>query len=233
MTAGDFLPNVREMLGRTDRVTREQYLDFLRFRPFRCSLLCHAGALPEFNLHPGRVADMHASPALTVRHLIAGGKEMSYQDDYARHVVERLLSQWPESVPVSELIALLETGTWNPDRGIAGSAGAQTRILELCIAGVLDLRPRAIKPASAAGEHPVVFGPARWMCNHNEIVPNLFHDGIRLRDAIARKLVTLLDGTRTRADLMLELGDACAGPDGALQLDNALAGLASRALLMA
>ena len=233
MTAGDFLPSIREMLGRMDRVTREQYLDFLRFRPFRCSLLCHATALPEFNLHPERVADMHASPALTVRHLISVGKGVSYQDDNARRIVERLLSRWPESVPVSELIAMLETGTSNPERVIAEPAGARTCLLELCIAGVLDLRPRAIKSASAGGEHPVVFGPARWMCNHNEIVPNLYHDGIRLSDAIARKLLTLLDGTRTRADLMLELGEACAGHDGAQLLDNALAGLASRALLMA
>ncbi|MEO8345025.1 MAG: class I SAM-dependent methyltransferase [Betaproteobacteria bacterium] len=233
MTAGDFLPNVREMLGRMDRLTREQYLDFLRFRPFRCSLLCHASALPEFNLHPERVIDMHASPAHTLRHLIASGKEVRYQDDYARYVVERLLARWPESVPVSELIAIPEAGTPQLDRAIAESAGAQTRLLELCIAGVLDLRLRAIRPASAATLNPVVFGPARWTCNTSEIVPNLYHEGIRLGDAIARRLVTLLDGTRTRADLMLALDDACAGPDGAEQLENAIAGLANRALLVA
>jgi hypothetical protein len=31
-----------------DRLTREQYLDFMRFRQFRNSLICHARALAEF-----------------------------------------------------------------------------------------------------------------------------------------------------------------------------------------
>jgi hypothetical protein len=54
-----------------------------------------------------------------------------------------------------------------------------------------------------------------------------------LSDAVLRQLLGLLDGTRTRAELMLALGDACSGPNGTEHLEAALAGLAKRAMLMA
>ena len=233
MTAGDFAAHVREALGRMDRLTREQYLDFMRFRPFRNSLLCHATALPEFRLLPERVADMHASPAQTVRSLIAGGKTMTYQNDDARALMEHLLAHWPHTVPVTELADWLSAR--RPPSGVAymASTPLDTLLLELCIAGVLDLRTRPVTPAMVAGERPIAFGPARWISRDHDVVPNLYHDGIHLGDPVARQLVALLDGTRTRAELMLALGDACAGPDGGEQLDAALSGLARRAMLLA
>lgn len=233
MTAGDFAPHVREALGRMDRLTREQYLDFMRFRPFRNSLVCHARALPEFRLLPDRVAGMHASPTQTVRGLVASGKAMTYQNDDARVLMELLLERWPHTVTVTEL------GEWfsarKPPSGAAYAASTpiESLLSELCIGGVVDLRTRPITPAVAAGERPIAFAPARWISRHNDVVPNFYHDGIHLSDPVARQLVTLLDGTRTRADLMTALGEACAGAAGGEQLETALAGLTRRAMLSA
>jgi hypothetical protein len=233
MTAGDFAPHVRDALGRMDRLKREQYLDFMRFRPFRNSLLCHADSLPEFALHPERVARMHASPAQTVRKVVGAGKTMRYQNDDARQVMEVLLARWPETVPVAELAEWFAARKPASGAAFAASAPLEPLLLELCIAGLLDLRTRPIAPAKVAGERPTAFGPARWISRDNDVVPNLYHDGIHLGDPIARQLVSLLDGTRTRSDLMLALGEACAGPEGGEKLETALSGLAHRAMLLA
>ena len=78
MMGAGLAPPVREALGRLDRLAREQYLDFIHFRHFRESLLCHANALSRFVLQPRRVLGLHvlrrwtygARPRVTLRHPI-------------------------------------------------------------------------------------------------------------------------------------------------------------------
>ena len=233
MTAGDFMPHVRDALEQMDRLTREQYLDFFRFRPFRCSLICHANALPDFELRPDRILGMHALPSQTVRVMTANGKVVRYQNDDAPGLMNILMERWPDCVPVAELAAW--HSALKPRAGVAfdASLSFETLMVELCIAGAVEVRTRPQAVATVAGERPVAFGPARWVCRDSEIVPNLYHDGIHLGDAILRQLLQLLDGTRRRAELVTMLGDACSGPEGTEHLDAALAGLAQRALLVA
>ena len=59
MLGAGVAPKVRQALGRLDRLAREQYLDFVHFRHFRESLLCHAGASAKFVLEPSRVTRLH------------------------------------------------------------------------------------------------------------------------------------------------------------------------------
>ncbi|HQR12051.1 MAG TPA: methyltransferase regulatory domain-containing protein [Casimicrobiaceae bacterium] len=232
-TSGDFAPGVRKMLERMDRLAAEQYVDFLHLRSFRGSLLCHATALPGSGFRPDRVASMHASPALALRRARAAGQSISYGSDDTRMVVECLLARWPGNVPTVELATML--GDMNSRAGGTrpNPMDAHALLAELWRTGVVDLRPRAIVPASGSSARPLAFAPARWTVRDSDVVPNLYHEGIQLGDPVARKLVTLLDGTRTRADLMSALGEACAGPGGARQLDAAIVGLAQKAMLVA
>ncbi len=64
---GGLAPEVRQALGPLDRLAREQYLDFVHFRRYRESLLCHAGALSRFVVQPPRALGMHVLPSLTLR----------------------------------------------------------------------------------------------------------------------------------------------------------------------
>jgi SAM-dependent methyltransferase len=71
MTGGGLAPQVRQALGRLDRLAREQYLDFIVFRHFRESLLCHADALSRFVVQPQAVLGMHVLPSLDLRRAAA------------------------------------------------------------------------------------------------------------------------------------------------------------------
>ena len=79
---------------------------------------------------------------------------------------------------------------------------------------------------------PEAFAAARWINREHEIIPSLYHEALRYQDPRARKLLALLDGTRTCEELMAALGGPFAGSAGRAHLDDALRTLASKALLV-
>ena len=95
----------------------------------------------------------------------------------------------------------------------------------------MDLRAQPVAVAVAAGERPEAFGAARFINREHDVIPSLYHEALRYKDPLARKLLALLDGTRTR-DLCAALDGPFAGPAGRTHLDRALQVLASKALLV-
>lgn len=231
MLGAGVAPKVRQALGRLDRLAREQYLDFVHFRHFRESLLCHAGAPAKFVLQPSRVLALHALPSLATRRaaLPASGttQPAAVMDPLERY----LLACWPRCVSVTEL------GEWAAARAGAaeranGSPHIGERVAALYAAGRVDLRAQPVAVAVAAGERPEAFGAARFINRDHDVIPSLYHEALRYQDPLARKLLALLDGTRTRDDLCAALDGPFAGPAGRTQLDRALQVLASKALLV-
>jgi len=229
MMGGGLAPEVRQALGPLDRLTREQYLDFIHFRRYRESLLCHSGALTRFVIQPPRALAMHVSPSLSLRQEVERGERDSQPDAGVAALKQLLLARWPQSVPVSELAAWRERvqpGTGSSRRPI------ELLLVEMFVAGIVDLRTAPIAVAATPGERPVAFGPARWMLGESEFATSVHHDSYRLAPD-DRKLVALLDGRHTRADLVAALGPLVAGPSGSHQLEAALNKLARLALLVA
>ena len=93
--------------------------------------------------------------------------------------------------------------------------------------GRVDLRAQPVAVAVAAGERPEAFGAARFINRDHHVIPSLYHEALRYQDPLARKLLALLDGTRTRDDLCAALDGPFAGPAGRSHLDRALQVLAS------
>ena len=50
-----------EMLKDVPLLRREQYMDFLRSRMFRCSLLCHPDLVPNYRMPSNNLLEMHVS----------------------------------------------------------------------------------------------------------------------------------------------------------------------------
>jgi len=65
MVPGNFPPEVESVLQvlSPDNIHLEQYMDFLRNRLFRQTLLCHAKATPRYTLHPRQLAAFHVASA--------------------------------------------------------------------------------------------------------------------------------------------------------------------------
>jgi hypothetical protein len=231
MMGGGIAPEVRQALGPLDRLTREQYLDFIHFRRFRESLLCHAGALSRYVVQPPRVLGMHVMASLNMRRTADSAASAPEADAEVGAVTQFLLGRWPQSVPVAEF------ADWRQRTLPAPAAGSSLRpvellLAELYVAGLVELRTAPVAVAAVPGERPEAFAAARWINRDYEVIPNLYHEALRHQDPIGQKLLALLDGTQTREQLATAIGGPFAGPGGLAQLDNVLAILARKALLV-
>ena len=222
-------PNVREALDAVDRLAREQYFDFVRFRHYRESLLCHAGALSSFVVQPSRASRLHAVPSLDVRRAAARHALTEETDAAAAAIVRELLARWPMSVPV-EMLSRLNAPAAPAQHA---SRPVETVVTRLFSEGMVDLRTAPAAVVAQSGPRPEAFAAARWLSREHEVIPNLYHEALRYADPLGRTLLALLDGTRTRDELAARLGAPFAGSAGCTRLDRALAILAGRALLVA
>jgi SAM-dependent methyltransferase len=230
MASARLTPEVRQSLAPLDRLEREQYLDFIHFRRYRESLLCHAGAVPRFVVQPPRAMRLHVLPSVSLRRAMANPETAPTADPQVAALMQLLQERWPVSVPVAEL------AEWR-ERTFPTDAGSSRRpiefvLTELFVAGLIDLRSEPATITAVPGERPEAFGPSRWISRDREVVPTVYHEPLRLNDATVRKVVSLLDGTRTRADLIRAVGGPLAGPDGGTQLSTVLNRLAKEAVLV-
>ena len=230
MMGGGLAPEARQALRSLDRLTREQYLDFIHFRRFRESLLCHDAALARFVVQPPRALAMHVTPSLTLRRAAENSETAPDDDAEVAAVKQLLLSRWPHSVSAAELADWREHALPVP----AGGSRRPVELLlaELYVAGIVDLRTTPVAAAAAAGPRPEAFAAARWINRSHEVIPSLYHEALRHQDPIGQRLLALLDGTRTREQLAAAIGGPFAGPTGLTQLNDVLAILARKALLV-
>ena len=95
---------VRDALAAMDRLTREQYLDFVRLRRYRESLLCHADTAFRSEIDPARIAEMCAYASTRLLASDRGAGEGGASDQAERAVEDLLLARWPLAVPGTELL---------------------------------------------------------------------------------------------------------------------------------
>src|SRR5205823_754429 len=106
---------VLQMLAQ-DHVHMEQYMDFLRNRMFRQTLLCHAHLAPRYDLHAGQLAAFHvASPARPVSEKPdvrsdaveqfrgPDGITLHAREPLVKAAMLHLAEAWPRAVPFAEL----------------------------------------------------------------------------------------------------------------------------------
>jgi hypothetical protein len=130
-----------------------------------------------------------------------------------------LAARWPLAVPFGELPG--------------ASAALADLLLKIYHSGLLELHVVPSRFTLEASERPRAFSLARLEAGSGSLVTTRRHTTVELDDALGRRLVTLLDGTRDRAALLKDLEAAVNGPLQAEDLERSLTGLARLALLEA
>src|SRR5205823_11318268 len=121
---------------------------------------------------------------------------------------------WPRSLPFAELAertrALLAQANAPQASGPeSGSPFLAEVLLHLYSAGLVEFHleepPFTLEP----GERPVSSPLVRLQIREGEpVLTNLRHSGVTIHEPLARRMVLLLDGTRDRAALLVELAAA-------------------------
>jgi SAM-dependent methyltransferase len=201
------------------RVAKEQYLDFLKCRSFRQTLLVHADQQIDFEVKPERLAPLSiASPVRPVDGPIdvstsapvvfSGPKRSSLTTDnpLIKASLVHLGDAWPEAVAFSDLLAqaraLVPAHATQADESDAEERAVAETLLKAYAGGLIELHSCPPRLAAVPGERPLASPLARVQAETGSQVTNLRHHNILVQDELGLALLRLLDGTRDRTALI-------------------------------
>jgi protein-L-isoaspartate O-methyltransferase len=211
MNAAGIDPEARALVATLDAVTREQYLDFLRLRRFRQSLLCRADA--EIRpLDPQRLLRMHASADPSLMRAAEAGNvaDLARVLDPARGgegpvraLLDALVAAWPASVAVPSL----RVGGVLPKP-------LESLLIQAYVSSIIALHVHPPTLAAVAGERPRASALARYEAATQPHATSQLHKRVRLPDPNTRRLLAMLDGVTDRAAAARAFIDPARGMDG-------------------
>jgi cyclopropane fatty-acyl-phospholipid synthase-like methyltransferase/methyltransferase-like protein len=191
----------------SDVIEIEQYMDFVRNRAFRQTLLCHADVALQRNVGPERLAGLHLSSPATPTAGSNGtqfhhpsGLKMAVTGALAKAAMTELAAKWPASVPFEDLLARAIESSGAPKTDRAASILGND-LLRICGAGGLEIAASPAPLVSQVSERPIASAVARMQARGQQaLITNRRHQQVELPPGV-RDLVPLLDGTRTVAEL--------------------------------
>jgi methyltransferase-like protein len=232
-------PAAQALLAVEDPVRREQYLDFLKGRMFRQTLLCRAELAIDRTPHPEVIerlavstqAEPRGEPGADGAQAFTGPSGSTLTTDHPLVIaaLKRAASAWPAALWVRDLLG--------PDGTRAERHALCDALLRSYAANLVALHVHPPRPARTPDDAPRATALARHQARAGETVTNLRHASVRIEDDLGRRLVTLLDGTRDRAALAAQLRSHLLDQgrpvpaDLADGLERSLQGLARLALL--
>jgi methyltransferase-like protein len=228
MVTGNFAPEVETTLRRlaSDQIQAEQYMDFLRNRMFRETLLCSEKHTVNWSMVPDSVRALHvASPARpvipegqtelnlanedSVTFRTASGMTMATNRPILKLAMHLLQTVYPASIPFDALRNQARSnlgGNANDPKTIAEDTQMLAVGLLNCYMGsdLIELYGMPIAFARAAGEYPLAFPLARIHAAKSGIIATRRHEPVKLNE-LDRHLIPLLDGSNDRPALIAKL----------------------------
>jgi methyltransferase-like protein/cyclopropane fatty-acyl-phospholipid synthase-like methyltransferase len=225
LTSG-FPDEVAETLDRIsdDLIRNEQYMDFVRNRMFRQTLLCRKGISLKRGLGGEDVSGLlvasaacpkeepvDLSPGAKQSFEAPGGLPVQTEFPLTKAALTVLWEHWPRAIDLDTLFREASRRLCsNPDHRKAQIQKSRRvladDLLHCYAANAVEFRTWQADFVIEVSEWPRVSGLASYMAGKEQFAVNQRHLGVHL-DPVARELVSLLDGTRDRPALIKHLGD--------------------------
>jgi methyltransferase-like protein/2-polyprenyl-3-methyl-5-hydroxy-6-metoxy-1,4-benzoquinol methylase len=210
-----------------NQIESEQYMDFLRNRMFRMTLLVHGDKAPVLQVNTKQVRDFHIAGTLRVKenapalhsnepetYIVPTGGEATARDPLVKAAMRVLTETWPERVSFQKLVELASTklGLQVPtdEAGINRVTDQIGSALLLFYTGLpmgaIELSLRPLPAARQASDKPKVPALVRMQAASDGILTNLRHQTIRIGD-FEKFVVPMLDGTKTKKEIVTALQD--------------------------
>jgi methyltransferase-like protein/SAM-dependent methyltransferase len=263
MVTGNFTPDVQKALETvaTDQIQAEQYMDFVRNRTFRETLLVRADAAPNWGIQPAAIHNLHISTTHQLsentgdiqsgemlQFRTKSGITLSTSSPPLKAAMRVLGEQWPGTISFEEL-----------SKNVSAMLGQGQEITESLALGLLNtyiaadiLELHAVPvTAAAAGEKPMALPSVRAKMTAGEPGAATRRHELFRPSELDRKLIPLLNGTLDHSGLLDKLTDMAINGELTVQadgqtltdnslirealepvLDKALAGYSKAALLL-
>jgi methyltransferase-like protein/2-polyprenyl-3-methyl-5-hydroxy-6-metoxy-1,4-benzoquinol methylase len=229
MVTGNFGPDIEKTLRllASDQIQAEQYMDFLRNRMFRETLLCKEGVQPNWTVQPEAMRVLHvAAPAQPV--LPDGQNEINIKDEspvayrspsgmsmttnrpLLKCVMTILQEVFPGTIPFDSLRRQARERLGGGDPNNAKLANEDTQLVAVGLlncfmsSDLVELHGMPITFARTPSERPVALHHARILAANSGVASNRRHEVVRLNE-LDKQLIPLLDGTNDRASLITKL----------------------------
>jgi methyltransferase-like protein/SAM-dependent methyltransferase len=195
-----------ERLG-TDQLRMEQYLDFVRNRTFRRTLLCHRDLVIDRDIPLQRARRLHVGAALAPRP--SDPREGDAEPEptpggnpIGAALYGALADALPSTVSFDDLVAAVGRATRRPADAVFDDVAQQ--VLGGLAAGTLHAQVVPVR-AGRPSARPLASRVARdEIARGDTWVTNLRHQGVQL-DPYMAALLPLLDGTRDATALVEDL----------------------------
>jgi methyltransferase-like protein/SAM-dependent methyltransferase len=223
MITTNFAPQVGETLRRlsNDIVRTEQYMDFVRNRAFRQTLLCRKGVQLNRNLDWRSVKDFRIASATRteasqaelvgnqqVQFVVPKGVTMTVANPVVKVAFNYMSQIWPRSASFDELLATI---TQLSPTVIQDSSSRQkqeqllgTDLLTAYAAGIVSFRTEEPHFVVETSSHPIVSPLVRHQAESGQRITNQLHESADA-EVLVRNIVLLLDGTRDVQSIVTEL----------------------------
>jgi methyltransferase-like protein/trans-aconitate methyltransferase len=218
MISTNFSPEVAQTLhemGAHDILQMEQYMDFVRCRYFRKTLICHAGIRLQRAIDADTVGDLLLSsnaealdgvdfdPAARTVYQTGGGSKLTCKSPLTKAAIAVLKAEWPMPVAFGDLLTRAQAGA--AERGHPAAAAESSDFLasEMLTAigsGLVEWRVTPPPFTTRIGDKPETSVLARWQAANEYRATNLRGEMVSL-DEIHRQALRHLDGTRTVAQV--------------------------------
>jgi SAM-dependent methyltransferase/methyltransferase-like protein len=225
-------PSARETLERisVDLIHGEQYLDFVRNRTFRRTLLCHAAIplqrppRPQTVLHLQLAARLQPNaptvdldPRTAVEFQSVEKISLTVQDPLLKAALVYLLEVWPRIVPfetlwnsvVERVRQALPPGAVPDDLDSLPLADA---LLQCFLSNLVELHVHAPEFTIAVSERPSASPLVRLQAQNGNPITSLRHRAVEVT-GFERQLLPFLDGSRTQTEVLETLISAVARGD--------------------
>src|SRR5262245_36011475 len=228
----------------------EQYLDFLKNRRFRRSLLCRQEIALDRGLRRDVVRGLVvgsqatpeagrpdlASPGVVEAFRGPRGSGLSTNVPLAKAAIFHLGKIWPYAVSFDALVSATGDYLDERTRSTVDATTLADILLAAYAAGVIELSTSPPRFVVEPGPRPTANPVARvQLARGSSMVTNLRHASIEIGDELTRHLVGLMDGTRTSEALRAEMNARVEPPLEITRaaIDTKVAEAASFALLVA
>lgn len=195
-----------------DLIHQEQYLDFLRNRDFRHTLLCHQGTPLERSLAPTLVERFYLASSLRPT-TEATEKTQRFTNEQGTLSTDKLLvqtalrylnQQWPQTVTFDQLLAQVQQSTKTTvaeaERHMLTSV-----LLKSYTMGLVELYSHPPHFTTTLSEQPQTSQLAQWQVQSRSQITNQRYEMVTVQDALTARLLPCLDGQQDRQALLKQL----------------------------
>jgi methyltransferase-like protein len=242
MLPSQFSPEAQQTLRQIapEQVQLEQYMDFLRNRMFRQTLLVRQEVRPNYTLQPDVVKKFRVSsplkpekqepdmaPGATEAFKAADGRTLSSSDPIVKAAFTIMSEVYPQSMPFDELVVAarkkLNNGEAPTDQQVSEDNLALGKAILSAYAtaftAVVELHVWSPSFTTAVSEKPRASQLVRYQSTQGHRVTNAFHQSVTLSD-FDRQLMQFLNGENGQGELVDQMTEMVARGVLNMQIDG-------------